>query len=564
MTAKGPYTGVSLSDLSTLFLRPAGMRPAGQADGAPNHARRTVQLAYELACAAYTMEPESWTQAGWRDFSMLVNRTLMTGEMLNSSATPLNDLTRTTLQTLARLKMSALNPIGQFLGLRQPDEETTTLKAIVMLKPDHGLLTVAVGFMGTGHQLGDWMPNLRMQPEEGFHEGFLQLAQEFDSYLDQIVFPFGAGELGRLSLSLKDIIEDMKRPGSRFRLLLSGHSQGAAVVQVFVDQLLSQGVLRDYICGYGFASPTVAHPGHPLPAGGYPVTHILNSDDLAPRVGAWRHLGECLYFVPEEPDRQRMYGRMAEDPCMRGALKLLLQADNAPEALLNGLSVLAIMRRQSELSLRRFMGDGESRLAAELMDLGEGSLLKWLDQLSNNLAQGYLALSGDPALPEAALTELTGRWEALLTQYGIGAWVRSVRDACLLPHRLYKSAPDYTASYLYIVTEGLPRVRRLSMSAPRLNAVSGGRAVPRPQPRTVYPSWSSGRAFRRGSLRLPTVPELMDTPETEAASGDEDAAPALPAAPVVQRAAATAAAVPKRVAAAFRLLSASRAKKRRK
>ena len=256
MDVKSPLTGVLLSDISGLFRR--SPRAPGVYDGAPNHSRQSVQLSYELAAASYTMDPDVWIQAGWRDFSMMVNRSLMTGEMLNSAGTPLNNLTRATLQTLAKIKMSALNPVEQYLSLRQPDDETNSLKAIVMLKPHAGLMTVGISFMGTGKQIGDWTANLRMDPQDGLHEGFLQLTQEFTERLTQIVFPYGAFRMNRSSLTLAEIIETLKRPGSLFRLWISGHSQGAAVMQIFIDQLLREGVLPEYLCGFGFASPSVA------------------------------------------------------------------------------------------------------------------------------------------------------------------------------------------------------------------------------------------------------------------------------------------------------------------
>ena len=289
MAAQGPFTGVSLSDISALFLRPSS--DGGRSEGAPNHSKQALQQSFELAAAAYTMDPDCWIQAGWRDFSMLVNRSLITGAALNSAGTPLNDLTRTTLQTLARLKMSALNPIEQVMSLRQPGDETNSLKAIVMLKPYAGLMTVAISFMGTGRQLGDWTANLRMNPQDGLHEGFLQLTQEFTERLTQIEFPYAAFRMNRSSLNLAGIIDTLKQPGSLFRLWVCGHSQGAAVMQIFIDWLLGEGVRTEYLSGIGFASPSVAHPGRPLPAGGYPITHVINEDDLVPRVGAWRHLG---------------------------------------------------------------------------------------------------------------------------------------------------------------------------------------------------------------------------------------------------------------------------------
>ena len=458
MSAKGPYTGVRLSDASTLF-----MRTGSASEGAPDRSSRTMRLSYELAASAYTMDPDSWAQAGWRDFTMLINRTLLTGTMLNSAGSPITDLTRTTLQRIARLKMSALNPIEQILGLRQPEEETTSLKAIVMLKEQAGQMVIGIGFMGTGKQLGDWTANLRMDEEDGLHEGFLQLTQEFVSRTGQIQFPYAASQLNRSSLTLSDIIDAMKQPDCRFRLWISGHSQGGAVVQIFIDRLLREGVRREYLSGYGFASPSVAHPGRPLPEGGYPITHIFNEDDLVPRLGAWWHMGECLVFTPSEYDRRQMYGAAAEDACHREAHRLLQTASTAPEALLNGLAILRVMHEQSEVSLKKVLGEPEQKLISEWLNAGEDGILRLLDNvdsLTERLEHGYLAVSGETCLPQDTLTSLTAAWSELLGQYGLSAWIRAIKDACMLPHRLYRITSDEFPSYRYIVNEGLDRLQR--------------------------------------------------------------------------------------------------------
>ena len=544
MTVKGPWTGVNLSDVSPLFVRAPGA--ALKYDGAPNRSRGTVLLSYELAAAAYTMDPERWSQAGWQDFSMLVNRQLMTGPMLNAAGTPLNDLTRTTLQTLARIKKSALNPIGQVMGLRQSGEETASLKAIVMLRPQGGLMTVAIGFMGTGKQLGDWMPNLRMTAVDGLHEGFLQLTEEFEGFLDQIAFPCAAGALNRSALSLQQIVEEMKAPGSRFRLWMSGHSQGAAVMQVFVDRLLRAGVRPEYLCGFGFASPTVAYPGRPLPADGYPITHIMNADDLVPRVGAWKHLGRCLAFAPNTDDRKRMYGTMANDPCSCTMHRLLLRARTAPDALMNGMAILRVMRDQAGFSFQGVLGDTEFKPLADLLNAGEDGLKKLLDTLYSRLESGYLAVSGEPCVPQTTLVRLTHLWQLLFRQYGSAAWLRALRAAALLPHRMYRSPEGGTASYLYIVTEGRLRLDPVQAFSPCLTGLSFGEVKAHPAVRTASPGASAGRT-RCVSARKET--QSAEPANTEPAAD-------VPARPSPSDAS--------RYAAALRLLAASRARKKRR
>ena len=450
MPVKVPMTGVDLSDTACLF-------PAS--GGAPELSPAAVRLSYELATAAYTMDPGRWLQAGWQDCSFLVNRSVITGEMLNSSGTPLNGLTRAALQKFARLKMSALNPVEQVMSLHQPEQESASLKAIVMIRPQGEQMIVAVGFMGTGKQLGDWEANLRMAVRDGLHEGFLQLAQEFIEKLPQIRFPWAAGVLKQPDLSLREIIDGLKQPGSPFRLWVCGHSQGGAAMQTFIDRLLQDGVRREYLRGFGFASPTVAHPGRPLPPDGYPITHIMNADDLVPRLGAWAHLGECLAFDPAEDDRAKMYGPAAQDPCTLQARRLLEQAETAPEALLDGIAILRVLRRQSEATLRRVLGETEQMPFTDLLNAGEDSVLSLLDRVAGRLEQGYLYVSGEADLPEARLSALTGAWEALLREHGAAAWIRGIKNACILPHRLYDAAGDEIPSYFYIVTEGLDRLR---------------------------------------------------------------------------------------------------------
>ena len=546
MIAQGAWTGVSLADAMGLFRRTAAQLQ--DYSGAPNRTTQTVQMSYELAAAAYTMDPERWSQGGWRDFSMLVNRSLMTGPALNAGSSPLNDLTRATLQTLAKLKMSGLNPVGQVLGFRnQPPEETASLKAIVMMKPQGGLMIVAIGFMGTGKQLGDWLPNMRMNNVDGLHEGFLQLTQEFNGFLDQILFPAAAEGLGRPSLTLREIIEDMKQPHSRFRLWMSGHSQGSAVVQVLTDQLLREGVRPEFLCGYGFASPMVAYPGRPLPAHGYPITHVQNADDVVPRVGAWLHLGECLMFSPTEMDRLQMFGPAAAEPCTREAQCLLAQAHTAPEMMIQGLAILKVMREQSELTLRRVLNDGDLKILPDwLNSVGEGSVLRVLDSISDSLREGCAAVLGHP-VEDGEIASRAAAWEALLRRYGALAWSRGLRAASMLPHRLYRSSPGVTAAYRHIVTVGASRLRVQPGFAPRLNGLEARPGGARPQARTVYPSWSAAHTFQRPLRPAQTPPDV--TP-TLTLPGEQDAPTVRKAPPGVQRLS--------RYASQFRWLTAAR------
>ena len=87
MYVKGPWTGADLSEAASLFRQ----REGASGDSAPNLAPHSLQLSYELAAAAYTMDQAVWHQAGWQDFSLIVNGSLITGAALNMSRLSLEE-----------------------------------------------------------------------------------------------------------------------------------------------------------------------------------------------------------------------------------------------------------------------------------------------------------------------------------------------------------------------------------------------------------------------------------------------------------------------------------------
>lgn len=107
-----------------------------------------------------------------------------------------------------------------------------------------GQFLLAIGFMGTGKRFYDWISNFRFTTEEGFHKGFYQLCTYFEQGAESIVFPATAKALGLEKLTLGEVLSEMKSLSSRFRLWMAGHSQGAAVMQVFCHRLMTDwGVL---------------------------------------------------------------------------------------------------------------------------------------------------------------------------------------------------------------------------------------------------------------------------------------------------------------------------------
>ncbi|MBE0601425.1 MAG: hypothetical protein IH607_06520, partial [Firmicutes bacterium] len=206
--------------------------------------------------------------------------------------------------------MKENNPLAQVTGALRQRAESDTIKAVVMVRPvKDGRYVLAVGFMGTGTRFYDWFSNFRMGMEDGFHKGFYQLTQQFIKNEEHIVFPDTAEALGLSKLTLRDILSEMRGENSRFSLWMAGHSQGAAVMQVYCDHLLKAHLLPpESVFGCGFASPTVAAEPAGRSGASYPLYHVLNADDLIARMGSMRHFGLCLQYTPDAAFRAAAYG----------------------------------------------------------------------------------------------------------------------------------------------------------------------------------------------------------------------------------------------------------------
>ncbi len=333
----GVVTGCDLSALSSLRL-PFKQDPFYRLR--PPLSREAMTLSLELAAMTYHLDLEDWLAAGWTDVSIQIDNTLQSGVTREESTEGEQMQAAINAWKLYRAK-SALrerNPIAQVLGALRQREKSDTIKAVTMLhRQGPGQYVVAIGFMGTGSRFYDWFSNLRFATEEGFHKGFSQLTEYFEESAPHILFPNTAGELGLEHLTLSDIIAEMKSPSSRFFLWMAGHSQGGAVMQLFCHKLMTDwGVLPQNMVGYGFASPTVATGRLAYDPARYPLYHVLNSDDIVPRMGALLHLGLCLQYQATDPMREHCYGwsQEPEEVAVREALRpFSLQMTDMPSIM---------------------------------------------------------------------------------------------------------------------------------------------------------------------------------------------------------------------------------------
>lgn len=340
----GKLTGAALNDTACLFL-PYTADPFGIARRPLN--LNGMKMAFELARMTYTLDVEPWMHAGWTDISIQVDNQLITGlkqREEDNLANRVQALTTNLKLTRAKLALLEFNPLSRVTGALRQRSESDTLKAVVMIHPAaDGRYVVAVGFMGTGARFYDWFSNLRLSTEEGFHKGFHQLTQAFVKHETAIQFPDTAEELALKRLTLHDILQEMQTEESRFSLWMAGHSQGGAVMQVYCNYLLHEtGVRPEHIIGCGFASPTVAVNGAAAGCAAYPLYHVLNDDDLVPRMGSMKHFGLCLRFAPNAAFRNAAYGwsgNAEERRARRDAERLALHISDTPSMLMS-MSVL--------------------------------------------------------------------------------------------------------------------------------------------------------------------------------------------------------------------------------
>lgn len=491
MPVPGRFTGSDLENLTPLCMPWQEMNGLLQ----PAYSRDTALLSLELASTAYDMETDLWEKAGWRDFSYQIDNTLLTGPAVNREGKGMIDgVMSEYYQQLARSRLKRQNPISQLLGTLRQREGSDTCKAVVMLHPlPGGQYLVAVGFMGTGKRVYDWISNFRVSRAERMHNGFLQLTRQFEASCDAILFPETARELGLDKLTLSDILTECRRPGSRFRIWTAGHSQGGAIMQLFAYRTIQNGLLRQNMIGCSFASPSVVYDHPPCELSAFPLFHIINADDVFPRTGASLHIGRCRVFYPDERMRARCYGREYEKEAFRACLALTRNVTDSGGAFLTVLAMLqALQGGSQDEALSTLNGLIGSLIPEKIVSAVSGRGDDLLKVMIQKLKQGYTLASGNEDLPEQALASLRCRIAGLLKAYGSAAFSRGFLSALILPHKLRGTvAGDGLASYQYIVTERFRELRAKPWCAPASRMENGARGKTRRIPQHPKPGLSN-------------------------------------------------------------------------
>ncbi len=461
--ALGKLTGAALDDTDSLFL-------PYQADAFGTLRRGLglagLKLSFELARMAYTLDVEPWMRAGWTDFSIQVDNQLttdMTSREDESFAERRLSMLGSLKLTRARRALKENNPLARVTGALRQREESDTLKAVVMIHPAaEGRYIVAIGFMGTGARFYDWFSNLRLSTEEGFHKGFYQLTEAFLKNETEILFPDTAEAMGLKSLTLADILAEMRQADSRFSLWMAGHSQGAAVMQVYCDRLLrDKRIPPERIIGCGLASPTVAADGSIPDTPAYPLYHVLNSDDLVPRMGSLKHFGLCLQYTPDEKFRETAYGWSREpDACRarRDARRMTFYITDTPSFLAAFSALLDVICEENTDDA--IFGVSEGLLSFGPLDkvfsFAGKKAKATLHSMIAYMHKSYHEITGAP-LSENVTDFLKENCRPIVRATPLKRLLGELFDCLYPPHSLYNNTEN--GSYWHIVTDQATRLR---------------------------------------------------------------------------------------------------------
>lgn len=460
----GPITGCDLGEVACL-ARPMRRDPFYRLR--PPFSPEAARLSLELSGMTYTLELDPWIDAGWYDINIQIDNTLQSGLVVGSAAN--GERMRAAISAFkmrrAKASLKSGNPITQVVGALRQREHSDTIKAVVMMHrlPGGGYL-LAIGFMGTGKRLYDWISNFRFTTQDDFHKGFLQLCSCFERSEESIVFPETAEELGLERLTLGDVLSELRSAKSRFRLWMSGHSQGAAVMQLFTHRLITDGGAQPQnIVGYGFASPTVATARARLDPAAYPLIHILNSDDVVPRIGACVHLGLCLHYQAGEDIKRATYrwSDLPADVAARDALfPYIIQMVDTPSILMHGAALLTcLVEERGEDWVNALMDSWWSvGFIDRFITFANDRAVSWTERIVAYCRQGYLAVTGRD-MDTLELTLLCDNMRPMARAFPVRRLLGALFAYLGAPHHITLDGVASDGSYAYIVKRELNALR---------------------------------------------------------------------------------------------------------
>lgn len=455
MASYGQFTQIDLSDTSFLDPRTRDTR-------SPN--REAARFALELSALSYDFEVGPWLEAGWTDVSIQADDRLMGGVAAPALAErPIYQrMLNEWVPRAARRHISSAGTIRQIRGLVWKSTPMRTGKAITMIRPiGSRRFAVIIGFMGTGKRRMDWEANFRFNHPEGFHAGFLANTLQFEENSEKITFDQTAALLGLKSLTLKDILEEAKQRDSRFTIFAAGHSQGAAILQVWLYRQMQEGLLPGNILGYGFASPSVADANIPGKPEDFPLFHILNSDDTFTKIGLFRHIGQGYVFEANDIFRKFCYQGQDTDEIFMRLLERFRAFTGTQDAILFALAFLQALALRPLEDIQGVLGVLAGGSIAERLILKRDEPVTGLLRLFNRLLRSNYQNAMQAAPEEGRIAGLAGVIETEMDDFGAERYARTIFKVLGIPHTLVfreRNLPGL-APYSYMVIRGFEELK---------------------------------------------------------------------------------------------------------
>lgn len=456
MASYGRFTQIDLGDLSFL---------SRESLASPRLDREAARFALELAAVAYDFDVNRWLDAGWTDISIQADEKLLGG--LGSpeyAQRPIYQRLLNEWQPLsARRHIASTRVMRQARDAIWKPEPHQTGKAITMIKalPD-GRFAVIIGFMGTGKRRMDWESNFRLGHPEGYHEGFMQLTEQFEQNCPRIQFEQTARLMGLEELSLADIIEDCRREDSRFVLFAAGHSQGAAVLQLWLHRRLNEGLRRDKLLGYGFAPPSVAFDA--LDCEGYPLFHFVNSDDIVPRVGLYHHIGKAYIYEADEAFRAFCYRGSDSDPLFMHLLERAKSYHGTQDVLMFLIAYLELLGTMAQQEVAEAVSVIAGGGFAERILLRRDEPLEGVLRLMRRMLRSHYQTALGSAYDERLSAALAEELRPEVVKAGAENYTRMMLQVMSVPHTLVfrEVRTPGLAPYAYMVLRGFTRMKEMN------------------------------------------------------------------------------------------------------
>ena len=251
----------------------------------------TAQMLLDLSLDAYQVIDPNYSE-GWQ-------RTL-------------TDLGFTTRIATAGSTTYAVGEISNGDGVPSTPITLGNFHAIIGLKRvmynDQEKYTLVIAFRGTKSIQDLIGTDFNFLPTaEGFHSGFRNCSKDFLYYFKNTSFSI-KGE----TITGEDILNSMKTENSKYSVLVTGHSLGGAMADVFVGyDLYEMGIHPSNVIAYTFAAPTSAPSYYSYPYKN--IINIINEDDFVPTVGASKRIGTDFRYTPDDTFRQTHYKNHYEE-----------------------------------------------------------------------------------------------------------------------------------------------------------------------------------------------------------------------------------------------------------